>query len=421
MNNRGSIAYALFLILILSGLSAAILLRSVNENRVAQRVAKSSAALWSAEAGVQKVSWEYSYNNCQGMFQSGTNTACSSCTSCGGGNKTLAATLSGYGDYDVTLNNANTQIQSVGSVPSRSDAKMVQRHVQTALGKPSIFAYGVFAQGQVTLVNNSLVDSYNSNTAGYGGSNILSNGNVGTNGGTANIITVDNGAVVKGNVSTGPGGTVLNNGTINGSITNTNSVALPAVIVPSSLTSLSGNTALSVAKNSSQTIAAGDYKYTSASLSNGSTLVISGNVRLYLTSTSSALDTGQNSVNIQINSGASLTVYSDGVVNFGNKTAVTYVAGIPKPADFLIYSTYTGSDGVILNNNNTIYAGIYAPTTDINVGNSCNSVNCTSGFFGSVVGKTVTLSNNDKIHFDEALASMSNPFENAIISSWQEY
>src|SRR5690349_1730965 len=101
MNNKGSLAYALLLILILSSLSIIILLKSVNESRIAVRTANSTAALWAGEAGINKALWEYNYNSCHGMVQAGTGTACSNCSSCGGGNKTLAATLSGYGDYDV--------------------------------------------------------------------------------------------------------------------------------------------------------------------------------------------------------------------------------------------------------------------------------------------------------------------------------
>ncbi len=412
MNKRGSIVFAFLLTLVLTVLGAAIFSRSVNENLSAQRMANSSAAFWASEAGLQKVLWEYNYNNCQGMVQEGTSTACASCTSCGGGNKAVAGILTGYGDYDVTLNNANTTIQSIGSIPHRNSTQKIQRKVQATLGKPAIFSNGIFAQGQVNLSNNALVDSYNSNDGPYGGSNIHSNGNVGSNGTSTGIITISNNAVVNGNVSTGPNGTVTlgNNATISGTTTHNNSVALPAVVVPSTLTALSSSGTLSLSNGASGTINAGDYKYSSISLSNDSFLTINGDVRLYLTA-SDTLSTGNNAA-ITIASGASLTVYTDGVITFANNISINTVSQLP--SKFQIYSTYTGSDGVTLNNNGTSYASIYAPQTDVDISNN-------NQFYGAVVGKTVDLNNNGQIHYDEALATMANPFENAILSNWQEY
>ena len=413
MNKKGSLAYTLLLILVLTALSAAILLRSVNENTIASRVANSSAALWAAEAGVQKAFWEYTYNNCVGMVQQGTATACVSCSSCGGGNKTLAATLSGYGDYDVVLNNANSQIQSVGSVPSRSSTKKVVRNIQTALSKPSIFSYGIFAKGQVTIANNALVDSYNSTNGLYGGANILHNGNVGSNGTTAGIVNVNNNGTVYGNVSTGAGGTVTqgNGSIVSGTITNDNSIELPSVVVPSTLTGLSSGGTYSVGNNATQTLNAGDYKYTNVSLSNNSTLNVNGTVRLYLTGASAF--TTQNNVIINVNSGANLTIYTDGVTTFNNNITINNVA--KDASKFLIYSTYSSNtNGVTLNNNSASYVGVYAPNTKIDISNN-------AGLFGAVVGKAVNLNNNGEVHYDEALASMANPYEDAIINNWQEY
>jgi hypothetical protein len=413
MNNQGSLAYALLLVLVLTALSAAILLKSVNENSIASRVASSSAALWAAEAGVQRAFWEYRYNNCIGMVQEGTATACSSCSSCGGGNKTLAATLSGYGDYDVILNDASSQIRSVGSIPSRSSAKKVVRNIQTALSKPSIFSYGIFAKGQVTIANNALVDSYNSLNGLYGGANILHHGNVGSNGTTAGIVNVNNNGTVYGNVSTGAGGTVTQGAgsVVSGTITNDNSIELPSVVVPTTLTGLASGGTYSASNNQTKTLNAGDYRYTNVSLSNNSILNINGTVRLYLTG-ANALTTGNNVI-INVNSGANLTVYSNGVVTFNNNVTINNVA--KDASKFLIYSTYSSSTyGVTLNNNSASYVGVYAPNTKIDISNN-------AGLFGAVVGKEVNLNNNGQVHYDEALASMANPYENVIVNNWQEY
>ncbi len=410
-NHRGSIVFAFLLILVLSGLSAAILLKSVNESRVANRMANSSAALWAAEAGVQKVLWEYNYNNCRDMIQQSSGIACTDCT-CGSVTKSLAGTLTGYADYDVTFNSANTTLQSVGSVPSRSAANLIQRRVQVTVGRPPTFGNGIFAQGQVWLSNNALIDSYNSSNGPYGGSNILHNGNIGTNGTGSGIINLSNNVTVDGNLSTGPGGTVTkgNNVTVTGTTTSNNSVALPAVVVPSTLTGLSSGGTLSIANNGSQTLNAGNYKYTNISMANNATLNINGNVSIYLTGATDL--TASNNVAINVTNGSTLTIYLDGTLSVNNNAAINNVSRLP--SNLQIYSTYTGSNGISIGNNATTYAAVYAPTTDVNMSNN-------DSLYGAVVGKTVTLNNNAAIHYDQVLATVANPFQNAITSNWQEY
>jgi hypothetical protein len=412
MNNKGSLALAMLLILVFTVLDAAILVSSANETWVAQRMTNSTSSLWASEAGLQQALWQFNNNSCHGMVQSGTNTACTSCSVCGGGNKTYAGTLAGYGDYDVTLNNASTTLQSIGSIPSRTASKLIQRRIQATIGSPQAFGNGIFAKGQVTLDNNALVNSFNSNNGPYGGANILSNGNVGSNGTSVGIVTIDNNATVDGNVGTGAGGTVTlgNNAVVSGTISNNVSVALPAVVVPSSLTSLASGGTYSLGNNGSGTINAGYYKYNSLSLSNNATLTINGNVDLYLTAASSL--SLANNVTITIANGASLKLYVDGVFSVSNNTTINMVSKLA--SQFQVYSTYSGANGVNVSNNGALYAAVYAPLTDVNLNNN-------TGFYGAAVGKTVTLANNGEVHYDQALATVANPFESAILSSWQEY
>ncbi|MBF0330353.1 MAG: hypothetical protein HQL17_00310 [Candidatus Omnitrophica bacterium] len=394
-------------VLVLTTLGTAFLYRGANESWLAYRVTSSSAALWAAEAGLQKARWEYNYNNCAGMTHLDGNTGCN-------GDKTLAGTLAGYGDYDVTLDSTNTNIGSTASIPSRTAAKNIQRKVVGVLGKPSIFGFGMFAQGKVTVSNNALVDAYNSTAGAYGGANVDHvNGSVGSNGTTAGVVEIDNNADVWGNVSTGPGGSVTNTGHVAGSVTNTNSIALPAVVVPGSLSGLASGGALSVGNNNAYTFNAGDYKYSSINLGNKSTVTVNGAVRLYLTGDAShtGIDTGSGQVKFDITAGSSLIIYTDGTLTFNNNATV--IVASQKPKDLQIYSTYTGPSGLTLENNSSTYAAIYGPQTDVNVSNN-------AGLYGAVVGKTTLLNNNGDVHYDTALATMANPFEGSIISNWQD-
>src|SRR3989338_1750355 len=288
MNKHGSLAIGLLLLLVLTALAAALLLRGVSENALANRFANSTQAFWAAEAGVQKTIWEINHNNCADFVQEGTSTACASCTSCGSGNKTMAVSISGSCDYDVVMNNANTTATSTGACPTRNSSSVIKRSVQATIGPTSPFQYAAFSQGAVTLSNNTFIDSYNSNNGAYSVDNSDTNGDIGSNGTTAGIISIGNNISLGGDVSTGTGGTVTvgNNSTITGTTTITNDVPLPAVTVPSALTGLSSGGTYSVAENGSATLTTGDYKYTSISMNNNATLnITSGNVRIYLTGT----------------------------------------------------------------------------------------------------------------------------------------
>lgn len=411
-NERGSIIFAFLLALVITVLGVAILTRAFVDNTLTYRATNSSKAFWVAEAGIQRAVWEYKSNSCRGLFSS-AGTACTSCSNCGTGNKILAASLSNSaGDYDITLNAANTLVTAVGSYPSRTHVKKLQRTVRYVIGLVNPFSYAMFSSGNIVINNNATVDSYDSNVGLYGSSgNVKSNGDVGTNGGTIDVLTVGNNATIMGDASTGPGGTidVGNGGSITGTQTHSNNISLPAVTVPSTLTSLSSGGTLSVANNNTSTLTAGNYKFSNIDMRNNAVLNITGSVNLYLTG-ANALST-MNGVSINITAGATLKVYVDGVLDVKNNATLNNVSKLP--SSLQIYSTYTGSNGVILGNNGDMYGAIYAPNTGLTVNNN-------GSYYGSVVGGVVTLANNGEVHYDEQLANLNNPYASTVFSSWQE-
>ncbi len=408
---QGSIVLAFLFILILTSIGAAILLRANVDNQLTYREAKSVKAFWLAEAGIQRGVWEYKTNSCQGLVDT-NGSACTSCSSCGGGNKTLAVSMSNNaGDYDITINAANSLLTAVGSYPSRTHAKKIQRSVKYTIGQINPFAYAMFSKGNIVISNNATVDSYDSNVGSYGGANIKTNGDVGTNGGTIDVLTVGNNAVIMGDASTGAGGTidVGNGGMISGTQTHSNNISLPSVTVPATLTSLISNGTLSVGNKGTTTLTAGNYKYSNINLANNSTLNVTGNVSLYLTGASS-LSTG-NGVTINVNSGATLKVYVDGVLNVGNNAVINNVSHVP--SNLQIYSTYTGSDGVTLSNNGDMYGAIYSPNTKVTINNN-------GSYYGSAIGSILSLANNGEVHYDEQLNNLANPYASTVFSNWQE-
>lgn len=406
-NDRGAaLVIALTIVVVLSVLGTGFVVRTITENRVAQKHASSTQAFWLADAGVQMATWQMTSNSCAGFVQCGTANVCTSCTSCGAGDKCLTGTLGSNGDYDVTLNNTNTLITSTGSYPSRTALNRVRRNVQVTVSGGALFSHAVFAQNSISLSNNVTTDSYDSSAGIYGGANVGANGSIGTNGTGAGTVAIGANVSVQGNASTGAGGTVTAgaNSTISGSTTHANNVTLSSVTVPSALTGLTDSGTIST----TTTISTGDYKYSSVNLSNNKTLTINGNVRMYLTG-ASAFSTGNN-VTLNISAGSSLTVYSNGVINFDNNSVINNVS--KKPDKFLIYSAYTGANGVLISNNGSIYSAIYAPETNIAISNNAS-------LFGSVVGKTVSASNNASLHYDQALSAIPGGGGYST-SSWQE-
>ncbi len=419
-NERGiAILFTLFSVIILSVFGAAFVVRSVTENRVALKHELSTRAFWLAEAGMQRGIWEVESNNCTGLVQCGTATACTSCTDCGSGDKCLAGSLT-HGDYDLTLNSANTLLTSVGSYPNRSVSSRVRRTVQTTVAGSSLFSYAAFAENSVTLSNNATIDSFDSSLGTYAATS-GSNGAIGTNGTANGAATLNNNVTVEGDVSSGVNGgsgsiAVGSNVNVTGTMTTgVNDVDLAAVSAPSALTGLTANpdsssasAPKSVGNNASATLTAGNWKFTSLSLSNNATLTIDGDVSLYLTN-SSALSTGNNVV-INVSAGSSLTLYTAGAISLGNNAVINNVS--KTPSDLIIYSSYTGTNGVTLDNNGSIYGAIHAPLTNVSLSNNMD-------LYGAVVGKNVAIDNNVYIHYDEALSSIQGT-GGFTTSQWQE-
>ena len=431
-NERGSIliiTVGFVLVFTLLGF-AAIYLATV-ENEAAVKRIDSTKAFWLAEAGIQKTLWEFKKNSCHGLFQksgsSCSTTACADCK-CANHDKCFSTTLTGIdtngnvysGDYDITLNDLNANLISIGSFPSRVALHLSQRKIQLNSGSPFQFAF--FARHNITIDNNSSTDSYDSSLGNYGGSNIDNNaGNIGSNDTVTNTIVILN-ATINGSVSTGPkaSGVVdtVNNGGVIGvlPVTYTNDFPLPSVIVPSALVSMAptggtitNDTTLGVSSESH------DYKYTDINLGTNKTVTFNGTVRLYLTSSTTAFQVNSN-FKFVVSSGSSVAIYTNGKVNLTNNGDVNNPFISPasngKPITFQIFSTYSGVNGMQIANNGSFYGTIYAPDTDIIVG--ANSGN--SKFFGAMVGNNIHENNNTPMHYDKTLADDIN----SVKRTWHE-
>ncbi|MBS3667293.1 DUF7305 domain-containing protein [Vreelandella boliviensis] len=101
-----------------------------------------------------------------------------------------------------------------------------------------------------------------------------------------------------------------------------------------------------------------------------------------------------------IDADSSLTVFVAGKTDFGSVLNMPEANSVNSngKATFSLFSGYTGSDsGVSFSSSNRVVANVYAPYANV-------SVNSGSGFFGSVKGRSVSVSGSGSIVYDEILA-----------------
>jgi len=415
MNNRGivlPVTLAFVLAFTLLGFSTIYL--STLQNEAAERRIASEKAFWLAEAGIQKGLWEYKYNSCHGLVSQTSGTTCSKCDSCG--EKIWASANSEMdGHYNLKMTSASSAVTATGSYPSRTPAlNRTQRTVQFA--STSQFDYALFAKDQIRLKNGATVDSYNSTLGSYGPGNQGSNGDIGSNGtiskGDDAAIFLQgfnlNPIVIKGDVSTGPGGNIYGFGLdekemaqiVKGEITHENNVDLPPVVVPSSLTGLAQQKDKDLDITDTHTIREGDYKYSSISVVNNGNLIIDGHVRIYLTETNSHALNVWNHSEVTIKKNSSLTLYTDGEVSVTQGSNINNLTKDPKK--LTIYSTVSNSkknntEGIDIWGNSDFYGAIYAPGAHVFIDNN-------SGIFGSFVAEDFLIPIGVELHYDESLA-----------------
>lgn len=245
----------------------------------------------------------------------------------------------------------------------------------------------------VSITGAALVDSYES-AGGYPASkgslaNILSNGAI-TVGGSALVfgnvrstraaVNVSGTSQITGNATAGTTVTKGASAIIGGTIAQ-NQLAplmtLPSVVAcgppysPNSGISgtysynpSTGNLSLTGIQNAM--LAPGTYCFNNLSLANSTQLRVSGPVVIKLTGTLSV----------------------GGATTIANTTTI--------PSNLRILSSYSGTNGVTFANSSNAHLMIFAPNTRATISGS-------APLFGTVVGKTITISNSGKIHYDMGL------------------
>ena len=235
---------------------------------------------------------------------------------------------------------------------------------------PPVQQYGLVGLDAINMTGNASIDSYDSSAGLYSlatrrtNGDIASNGNVGLTGNATVYGDVFRGSGKS--VSLGGNAAVVSPGTTK---TLTQPLAYPPASLPQSYTSLgnfNGN------GNGTTALPSGDYYLTGFSLSGNHTLAVNGKVTLYV---------------------AGEVDLSGNVFTSGNKPANLKIVVI-------------GSGEVKLTGNADLYADIYAPQSTVKLAGN-------GQFFGRAIGKTLDVSGNGKLHFDETLGP-ANPNEPSV-------
>jgi hypothetical protein len=300
----------------------------------------------------------------------------------------------------------------------------VSRRIEAIVRPVSAFDQAIMSVGVVDLTNqNIVVDSYDSgdptkSTNGmYDVSKRQENGDIATDG---QLIEAGN-AQIYGDVATNAG-TVSGAANITG-VERTDFYQEPIPVgapswsaTNSSVTSVNGTTTITA--DATQHSAASRYVLTGVSLSGNKTLTIAGNangsqtyVEIYVTGNISVSGTGQ----IVIQPGVTATIYfagnvdisGNGVLNSNNQPGDLMLYGIQPPTNT--------SEHVSIGGNSQITASVYAPGHDVTI----NGGGTNGHVYGSMVGKTVTMTGVSNLHYDEQLGS-KGMINNYKIVSWFE-
>ena len=306
--------------------------------------------------------------------------------------------------------------------PHLLTAPQVSRRIEAIVRPVSAFDQAVMSVGVVDLTNqNIVVDSYDSSnptksTNGlYDPAKRQENGDIATDG---QLIEAGN-AQIFGDVATNAG-TVSGAANISG-VERTDFYQEPIPIgapswADSSTASINGTTTIDAV--ATQGSVASRYTFSSISLSGNKTLTIAGNpngsqtyIEIYVTGDISVSGTGQ----IVIQPGVTAKIYfagnadisGNGVMNSNNQPGDLMLYGIQPPMN--------SSEHVSISGNSQITASIYAPGHDVTV----NGGGTNGHVYGSIVGKTVTMTGVSNLHYDERLGS-TGIINNYKIVSWFE-
>jgi len=280
-----------------------------------------------------------------------------------------------------------------------------QRTVSCTLQLQGPFEAAIFTKQYLYMKNGATVDWYNYDAGDR-------DMQIGTNSTEPSSIVLKNKAIINGDIVVGMGGNpddvIVDNGAIiNGeTFTLTQIYELPPVTVPEWLESLPSSGA--IPNDTNDTTISNSGKYSSIDLGNSETVIINGDITLYVTGNI----TLGNSAELQIEEGSSLTLYLGGDFEGKNSSAVNNETKDPKSLQ--IYGLESCQD-MRFKNSSDLYGTIYAPNADVIMDNFAK-------VYGAVVAESFDMKNSGVFMYDASLRDVSINDEAIYftITNWHE-
>lgn len=373
-NDQGFIIiFSMGVIVFLTILGSAFLMRSVHEERTSEISTSWHRALSLAEASVDDAMMKQHVGDFTSVAQ----------TNMAGG--TYSA--------DVTSTGAPFQFRVEGhgvydAVPRKIEAV-------TQLTPTSVFQFALFGNQRVYLDGDVITDSYDSRLGPYDPNTAGQNGDIGTNSSAFGGVVVDGDVIINGQIAVGPNvsdpTTVVDiNGTsavITGSpplVSQSVTLPMPAVVIPGSLTC----TDLTVNANQMLVLetAVGAYCFDNLTVLGGATLTADGPVKVYVTN----------------------YFHATGNTTIGDSTNPSYLT-------MLLTATSQATIDGSLGGTTEFYGGMYAPNARVDIGGNAE-------VYGSVIAQEVVTSGEPHIHYDESLGDLMDPIGlyKVKVLSWRE-
>lgn len=392
-HEKGMILLTVLLIIMIVALFGAIaMVVTSTDVRISSDYRTSRQAFYAAEAGAHSVIAAY-YSNPASLSSKLSASAM--------GFASAKPDAANYGDdkafwisditYDAATPPSWIKIESHGTVIDQaSDASVIIYF--KAIYRP--FMNGAFGKDSVTFSGGGYFDSYDSRIAPWAFATHLPHGVVGTNSTASGAVTVGSNAAIYGDVAIGPNGTpntvVRASGVpgVTGTITpEENLKDLTPIVDPG------GGTSIAITGGTTgQNIYSGTYRASDLTLGGSNFINIMGNVTIYVTGNVSLTSKSY----ISIASGSSLKLVVAGSVSINSSGTSNQSQ---QPQNLIIYGTQTCTS-MSFGGSAYLFAAVYAPNAAISYSGS-------SGMFGSLVGRSVSVSGQGSLHYDKALEDVT--------------
>lgn len=301
--------------------------------------------------------------------------------------------------YTVTGNPGSGYIiESIGT------SGQTVKTVTCTLKPQGPFEFAVFGNEGVQLKNSAVVDWYNFDADDE-------SLKVGTNSIASSAIILKNSAMINGDAVVGLGGNpaivINNNGTITGDTHALTAInELPSIVVPEWLQSLPSSE--TIPNDTNDTTVTNSAKYNSIQLNTGKTLIIDGDVSLYVIGEIIL----NNSAEIQIDNDASLVLYLGG--DFEGKNSST-INNLTQDTKKLQIYCLDSCENMLFKNSSDFYGVVYAPNADVIMYNSAD-------MYGAIVAKSLDQRNSSNFNYDALLrdASVNDEAVHFVITNWHE-